>query len=105
MASVQSPIGCPMRRSLQLLLATILLLSAPFAMARNTIVSSAQENCPGANAEAEAGDVGLDAGLVPAEPARKPEPAGNKAAGKSSGNGLGKGGKSRWRALLPGAMR
>lgn len=92
-----------MRRSRKFLLATILLMSAPLAMARSTIVSTAQENCPGANAEAEAGDVGLDAGLVTVEPTRKP--ASGKAQGKSQGNGLGKGNKSRWRALLPGAMR
>lgn len=92
-----------MRRSCKLLLAMILVLSAPLAMARTTIVSTAQENCPGANAEAEAGDAGLDAGLATVEPVRKP--ASGKPQGKSQGNGLGKGNKSRWRALLPGAMR
>ena len=94
-----------MRRSHQLLLATILLLSAPLALARTTVVSNAQQDCPGANAEAEAGDVALDAALMPEAPPRKVEASTGKSAGKSNGTGFGKSGKSRWRALLPGAMR
>ena len=94
-----------MRRSHQLLLATILLLSAPLALARTTVVSNAQQDCPGANAEAEAGDIALDAALMPEEAPRKAEATTGKSAGKANGSGFGKSGKSRWRSLLPGAMR
>lgn len=98
------PFGCVMRRFSSLLLATVLLACSSFAMARTTVVSNTQENCPGANAEAEAGSIGMDATGMDTPPAEKLAPARSKANGKAA-QGLGRSNKSRWRALLPGTMR
>ncbi|AVP99652.1 hypothetical protein C7S18_21830 [Ahniella affigens] len=93
-----------MSRRSSLLLATVLLACSSLAAARTTVVSNTQENCPGANAEAEAGSIGMEAAGLDVQPAEKPAPARQKASAKP-GHGLGRSAKSRWRALLPGTMR
>lgn len=92
-----------MSRRSSLLLATVLLACSSFVAARTTVVSNTQENCPGANAEAEAGSIGLEADVMETQPAEKPAPVRQKNSGKA--HGLGRNAKSRWRALLPGTMR